>query len=830
VKVLSELWLAIREDAQFAYRSLARVPTYTATVVLTLALAIGGITAVFSVLYAVVLRPLPFPEAQQIVTVHTHYQRFGSQHLPSSPTEFLDILNRTQSFSKVAALTTGSVNLTRHGESLRVGGHRASAEFIRLFGVPPVLGRDFAPGEDAEGAPLVVLLSSRFHRRVFNGAVDAVGQVVDIDGQPHTIIGVLPPVYDHYPRLGDPTGQVPNSELRSEDEPGDVWLPLTFNQRQLDPRSRGERFLQVFGRLKPGVTLASASADIERLTEAFYRDFPASYRRESGFRLFLESAQDYAAGKLGRVLSLMFGAVALVLLAACANVVSITLARLAARRREIAVRVALGATAGRIMLQFFVESLSVACVSGVLGLVIGRVGMDGLLALGSEPLERIEVSFQLPVLAFALAVSLVTGIVAGAAPAWHAARLAPIRGLQEGGRSTSGGAMRLRSGLAIAQVTVALVLLAGTTMVLRSLLELTATSPGFEPKQVYVGNVALAEPRYADDVDRRRFADRVLERLRAIPGVDSAGLSNLLPFADQSNYTFHVEGEPAQAAGNAELRMVAGDYAETLGLKLRAGRFLGAGDTRDASKVAVISELTAKKYFNGRNPLGMQICYRMNTLDTEFPFTIVGIFGDARERGMEEPIEPLVFVPFDQWPQTSLGFAVRAPALGASALPAMRAAVAAVDPTQPVYRAVPLQRLVDLSLGSRRFALLLLSVFAALALALAVLGIYGITAYSVVQRTPELAVRMAMGADDRAVIRLVLARALRLVVLGLVLGVVLVAIGGQYLASVIYGLSPWEPGVVGFIALVMILGTVVAAWIPARRAAALSLVSALRAE
>jgi predicted permease len=587
----------------------------------------------------------------------------------------------------------------------------------------------------------------------------------------------------------------------------------------------------VFGRLKPGATLASAGADVARLADSFYTDFPDAYKRETGFTMFVEPMKAYGAGKAGLVLSLLLGAVALVLLAACANVVSLTLARLAARRREIAVRAALGATAGRIAAQFLVESVILAVTAGVLGIVIGRAGMDGLLAVGSQSMSNVEVSFQLPVFAFALAVSVVTGLIAGAVPAWHAARLSPTVGLREGGRATGASAIRLRSGLVVAQVTVALVLLVGTGMLLRSVVNLTGTSPGFEPNHVYVGQVSLAEPRYKEDADRRRFATSVVDRLRAVPGVESVGLSNLLPFVSWSDYSFRIEGDPEPAVKpSAQTRFVTADYFDTLGIRLLAGRFLSQGDGADAPKVAVISQLTATKHFNGRNPLGRRLLYRMGSLDSFTEFTVVGITADTREMGIDEPIQPFVYIPFDQVPQTILGIAVRAPQLGTAALAAMRTAVAAVDATQPLYGAQPLQVMVDASLGSRRFTLLLLSVFAALGLGLAVLGIYGITSYSVVQRTQELAVRMAMGADDVAIVRLVLTQALRLVGIGLFLGAVLAAGLGKYLASLIYGLSTWDPLAVVFIATTMVIAALIAGWVPARRAAALPLANALRTE
>jgi predicted permease len=823
MKTLSEGWLAIREDALFAYKSLMRVPTYTATVVLTLALAIGGLTAVFSVLYVVVLRAPPFPRPQEIITIHETFVNVPIA-TGSSPNEFLDIRSKSSSFATVAALTSGSANLTGHGDAVRVAAEWVTSDMLRLLGVPPALGRDFAPGEDQPGAAPVAILTSAFHRRAFAGAPDVIGKIIELDGKPHTIIGVLPPLYDRQPRLGDQAGE--------DMEPRDVWVPLTFSPRQLDPRSRGERYIQVFCRMKRGVTMAEAKADIERLGESFYRDFPDNYKRETHWHMWIESLQSYGAGKSGLVLSLLLGAVTLVLLAACANVVSITLARLASRRREIAVRVALGASAGRIAGQFLVESIMLAVAAGVFGVIIGRAGMDGLLAAATDgAVQNVDVSFQWPVLAFALVVSVVTGVVAGAAPAWHAARLSPTVGLREGGRSTSGSAIRLRSALVVAQVTVALVLLVGTGMMLRSIVNLTATSPGFEPRGAYVAQVALAEPRYAGEPSRRRFTDDAIERLRAIPGIEAVGLTSLLPLSGYSDWSFSIEGDPRPVISpSAQLRMVGGDYFRALGIRLVAGRDFNQGDTQDTPFVGIISQLTADKFFQGRNPIGTTISFGDDPPGKRRAFTIVGIVANTREMGMDEPIQPLAFVPFAQWPRTSAGIIVRAPQLGASVLPAIRAAIAAVDPTQPVYGAVPLQSLVDTSLGSRRFTLLLLSVFAVLGLALAVLGIYGITSYSVVQRTQELAVRMAMGADDVAIVRLVLVQALRLVGIGLFLGAVLAGGLGKYLASLIYGLSPWDPQAVGLIAALMVVSALIAGWVPARRAAALPLANALRTE
>jgi predicted permease len=537
MKALFELWLAIREDAEFACRSLARVPTYTTAIVLTLALAIGGCTAVFSVLYAVVLRPLPFPDARELVALHRYYERLGRNRGPSSPGEYLDIRQQNQSFSKMAALSWGHVNVSGlqrrgQGEGIYVTGATVSVEFFRLLGLAPALGRDFAPGEDQPGAAPVAILSASFHRRALGGAPDVIGRSIDIDGAPHTIIGVLPRVYEELP-FGYATGTIRTHH--------DVWRPLVFDEQALDPGHRTTRYLQVFGRLRPDVTLEAASADLDRIASSFYRAFPSSYQRETGFALYLEPLHDYTARLMGRVLWLLLGAVTLVLLAACANVASLSLARLASRRREIAVRVALGATAGRIALQFLVEGVIVALAAGVLGVIIGRAGLDGLLAVSPAPLSNVELSFHAPIFAFVLGVSGLTGVIAGAAPAWHAARFSPTTGLREGGRTTNAGAVRLRSGLVVAQVTVAFVLLVCAAMVLRSTVQLTTTSPGFEPKDVYLGQVSLDKSRYPDDADRRRFVDGLLNRLRATPGIESVGITNAIPLGSWSTRKVQIE-------------------------------------------------------------------------------------------------------------------------------------------------------------------------------------------------------------------------------------------------------------------------------------------------
>ncbi|MET0594431.1 MAG: ABC transporter permease [Polyangiaceae bacterium] len=821
-----ELWVALGEDARFAIKSLARVKTYTATVIATLALAIGGVTAVFSVLYAVVLRPLPFPAPHELMNVHGSFPRVSLPRIPSSPNEYLDIRNKNRSFAYVAGYASGNVNLTGRGDAVHIAAGFVTADFFRVLGVPPVKGRDFAPGEDVLGAPDVVILSGRFHRRVFASDPDIIGKTIELEGRPHTVIGIAADVMDRERRIGDLKND--QGEFR------DVWVPLTFTAEQLEPKVRGGRYIAVIGRLKPGATEASARTDMQQLGKSFYDLFPTSYQAASGWSMSVLSIQKAATDRTALTLKLILGAVALVLLAACANVASLTLARLASRKREISVRVALGATAPRIALQFLVESIVLALAGGVFGIILARAAMDGLLAVAAKTsiMTGLDVSLQLPVLAFAGTISIVTGLVAGAAPAWHAARSSPTAGLREGGRSTSASAIRLRSALVVAQVAVALVLLVGTGMLLRSVVTLATSSPGFDAQNAYVGSVSLAEPRYIKPADQRRIGAKVLENVRAIPGVEAAGITTLLPLSGWSDWSFLIEGEPPPPVRPiTQFRAVGGDYFQALDMHLVAGRALGDSDTETSGDVGVINETFARTNFPGKNPLGKRLLFAVTAAAEQWrPYTIVGIVADTRDMGIDEPIQSFFYTPFEQRPQGFLGVVARAPRLGDAVMPAMRAAVAAADPTQPIYDVQKLEELVDHSLSSRRFTLVLLGVFAALGLVLAVIGIYGITSYSVVQRTQEIAVRMAMGADDIAIVRLVLYQALRLVGVGLFFGAIFAAVLGRFLASNVYGLAPWAPQAVASVSALLITAALVAGWVPARRAAALPLANALRTE
>lgn len=822
----TELWQALGEDARFAIKSLARVKTYTATVVATLALAIGGVTAVFSVLYAVVLRPLPFPAPDDLVNVYGSFRTVNLPRLPSSANEFLDIRDKNHSFTRVAGYASGSINLTGRGEAVRIAAGWVTSEFFRVLGVAPSPGRDFAPGEDVLGAPDVVILGAAFHRRVFGGSPDIVGKTIDLDGRPHTVIGIAPSIMDSEHRIGD--------LKNDEGEPRDVWVPLTFTAQQLAPRARGGRYIAVIARLKPGATEPGARADMQQLGQSFYDAFPTEYQVASGWAMSCKRIQSAATDRTALTLKLVLGAVGLVLLAACANVASLTLARLASRKREISVRVAVGATAPRIALQFLVESIVLALSGGVLGVIVGRASLDGLVAIAAKTsiMARVDASLQWPVLSFAALTSIATGLIAGAAPAWHAARLSPTVGLREGGRATNASAIRLRSALVVAQVAVALVLLVGTGMLLRSLVTLATASPGFDAKNAHIGKVALAEPRYIKPADQRRIAESVLTNVRAIPGVELAGLTSVLPLSGWSDWSFQIEGEPPPPTRPVtQMRSVSGDYFDALGIRLIAGRTLQASDTQDAPDVGVVNETLVRSYFEGKNPLGRRVLFRMTPGGDQWrPFTIVGVVADTRDMGLDEPVQPFFYASFDQYPIGFLGVVARAPKLGDAVIPAMKQAVAAADPTQPIYDVQKLQDLVDTSLSSRRFTLLLLGVFAALALVLAVIGIYGITSYSVVQRTQEIAVRMAMGADDVAIVRLVLAQSLRLVGIGLFFGAIFAAVLGRFLSSMVYGLEPWDPQAVSIISALLVTAALVAGFVPARRAAALPLANALRTE
>jgi putative ABC transport system permease protein len=811
------------EEALLAIRALRRAPAFALTVIATLALALGGVTAIYSVLYGVVLEPLPFARPGELLAVEDNFHALALETIPVSPRELLELRQEAKSFSALGGYVGTDVNLTGQGEPRRVSAAAVTPSVLSgVLAVKPTYGRLFDEDEDQDGKSNVVLLGAGFHRRAFGGDPAVVGTSLELDGKANRIIGVLPDACDAGVRA------------RSDGKPHDIWIPLTVPADRLDPAARGGRFLEPFARLAPGVSRAAAAAEMHRIALHFQEAFPESYKRVSGWDITVRPMRDYFVASTAPVLYLLFGAVLLVLLAASANVASLTLARVAARQKELAARAALGATSGRLALHVLIEAIVVAIAGGLLGLVVGRLMIDALLGIRGPAVPWADdAGLDGPVLAVAGLFTFVAGLASGLVPAFHVSRLPPAEVLKESSRASGGKRTgRLRALLVAAQVAVSLALLSGALVLVRSLGHLVEMPLGFEAKGVTVANLSLSETHYSDEATVIHATDRILEGLANAPGIEAAGLTTIAPLSGWSDFNYEVEGEPTpsnELKRNAQVRSVEGRYFDALGIRLLEGRFFERTDSFGGPGVIIVNQTLARGL--GGDPLTKTLRMKRTILGPEEPLRVVGVVADTYDMGLDLPPKPFVYLPFTQRPFSAFALVARSRTLdGAATGKAIRAVVNAVDPRQPVFAIRPLVEVVEDSLASRRMALVLFGAFAALGVLLAVLGVYGVTSYSVTQRTQELGVRLALGADEGALIALVVGQALRVVGAGLAVGAVLAVVVGRLLAASLAAVEPFDGAAVLAVAIGLLAAGGVASWLPARRVTRLELSHALRAE
>jgi putative ABC transport system permease protein len=804
---------------RYAIRTLRRSPGFTIIALLTLALGIGANTAIFSFVNGVLLKPLPYRDPHGIVMVWEKPP--GGDRNGISTLNFLDWKNQNTVFEHMAAINFGgNVTLTGAGQPEELQGVRVSASYFDIFGVQAVFGRTFAPDEDQLGKSQVVILSHRLWENRFGADPSIVGRTLTLSGKPCTVVGVMPahsPFDRSYAQL---------------------WIPLSFEPRDM---TRDYHWMLSFARLKPGVSLEKAQAGMDAIGARIAAAYPESNK---GWGVTVERFEDRIVGpQLRRSLFVLLAAVGAILLIGCANLANLTLARGAAREREIAVRASLGAGAWRLIRQLLTENLLVAAAGGALGLALGYAMIRGLILLAppfSLPSEA-DVSIDPAILLFTLAVSLLTALLFGLAPAIHAARVDPASAMKEGGRSASSGAgrARLRSALIVAEVALAFVLLAGAGLLVGSFFRMLHVDTGFTSTNVTTARLPIARDRFAHPEQLLQYVRLLDDRLRAAPGVRDVAFSNVLPMQGWG------DGMPFLVAGHAFVdranrracfyKRVTGSYFRTLEIRLLRGRTFTDRDTRGGAPVIVINEEMARRYFKGEDPLGkriliQEILYGQPGLGPEIPWEVVGIVGDEQTGSLIDTKSPGVYVTFDQSPTNDLNMVLRASLDPRMLTSAIHAAVHAVDKDQAIADLETLEQIKSGTVSSDRMQTMLLAIFAALALLLAAIGIYGVISYSVTQRTHELGIRAALGASRGSLLGMVILRGMQLTLIGLAIGAAGALALTRLLASLLFGISPRDPVTLIGVAAVLSAVALLACYIPARRAAAVDPLVALRYE
>jgi len=806
----------IWQDLRLGVRMLRKNRGLTVVAVLTLALGIGANTAIFSVVNAVLLRSLPFRDPSRLVLV---LEKSQIPVLSTSYPNFVDWRNQSRSFEGMEATRATTLTLTGSGDPERLNARMATAGLFPLLGVHAAVGRTFSTTEDSGIGPPVALLSYGLWRRRFRGAADMIGKSIDLDAQPYTVIGVLPPGFQIL-------------------QPADIFLPFGPWVRTLpDDRSWHPGIVAV-ARLRAGVGMDQARVEMQTIAKGLEQRYP-DY--DSGVSTDVAGLQSRLAQNVRPALIMLLAAVGFVLLIACANVANLLLSRGSSRQRELAIRTALGASRSRVILQLLTESAVLGLAGGGLGLLLAQWSFEPLLKLAATSLPGFATSIGLdrPVLAFTAGVSLLTGILFGLVPAMRATRLDLRETLNEGSRGSTAGPSqhRLSSALVISEVAMAMVLMAGAGLVLRSFRRLQEAPVGFRPDHLLVADLPISATTYAKPSQRYLFFDQLVAQARTLPGVRSAGAATFLPVSGGGSIMhFNIEGRPPKSAHDfvvASYRAVTPGYFETLALPLLKGRLFTDADKERSAPVVILNNTMARTYFDGENPLGKRLQIGA-TPDKDSPWMeVVGVVGDVRSRLGADP-EPEMYLPYRQadplLPVFQLSLVLRtatAPLGGASAL---RAAVKEIDVNQPVVNVRTMEDNMASTVAEPRFHTWLLGIFAALALVLSAVGVYGVMSYSVNQRTSEMGIRIALGAQAPDVLRIIVGHGARLALAGVVIGLAAALALGHILRGFLYGVTSTDPVTLGAVALLLMSVGILASYVPARRAKRVDPVTALRHE
>lgn len=807
------------QDVRYGARMLWKSPGFTLIAILALALGIGANSAIFSVVNATLLSRLPYRQADRLVMLWEHNRPRNRPRNVVSPMNFSDWQEQSQSFEQMTAFYDARFNLTGTNEPEEVPAQVATGNLFTVLGAQPALGRIFTDADAEPGHDDVVVLSYGLWQRRFGGARDVVGKTLGLDGKQATIIGVMPADFKWFIKENSLSGK-----------PAELWTPTKLTEKQRTTPTG--RYMSVVARLKPGVSIEQAQTEMNSIAGRLEQDRAKS---NTGWGVNLVPLREQVVGEIKTSLLVLLGAVGFVLLIACANVANLTLARAAARQKEIAIRTALGAGRWRVVRQFLTESVLLALVGGALGLLLALWGVDALVAFSPRNLIATEkVGLNLPVLGFTFIVSLLSGIVFGLIPAFDAARLNLNDTLKEAGKSNMGSARshRVRNIFVVAEVALAVVLLVGAGLMIKSFMRLQAVNPGFDPSNLLTLNVSLASSKYKENSQNIAFFKEAVERIGALPGVRSVGTISALPFASLGAATsFTVEGQPPPSAGDkptTDVRATNENYFQTMNIPVLSGRTFSKEEVLEDRKVAVINEAMAHKYFPGVNPIGKRVIVNMK--ETPEPTEIIGVVGDAKYKELEGETRAMVYWPYSELVSPSMTIVVRTANDPLTLAAATQREIQMIDKDQPVSDVRTMQGWLDESTSRTRFGTLLLAIFAGIALILAAVGIYGVMSYSVNQRTQEIGIRMALGAQASDVLKMVVGHGMMLTLIGIGCGLIGAFALTRVMASLLYGVTATDPLTFIGVSVALTAIALIACLIPARRATKVDPMVALRYE
>jgi putative ABC transport system permease protein len=816
------------QDVRYSFRILLKSPAVAVMIIVTLGLGIGANSAVFSVVNAVLLQPLPYKDTDRLVTIWATYPQLETtfSRVPVSTSDFVEWRNQSTVFESISALDSFNLTLTGMGEPQRITAARVSASFFDLMGVKPVAGRIFTLDEDRPGNDNVVVISDALWRTRFGSDPNAIGKTLTFSDKSYTIIGIMPAAFQ-FPRASEMPAYF------GFPQQAEMWLPIAISEKRISNRRYHD--LAVIARLKQGVTIQQAQTELGTIAANLEQVYPEN----KGWGVAVMSLRKHLVGDVQLALLVLLGAVSFVLLISCVNVANLLLARSVMRQREMAIRAALGADRSRIIRQLITESLLLALLGGILGIILASLGIKLFFASSNTNLPRVEeVALDGWVLGFTLVVSMITGVLFGIIPAFYASKLNLSRYLKEGSHTAAGTVHhnRIRNLLVVSEIALALVLLVGAGLLINSFTLLLKVSPGFDPDGVLVMDISLPESKYPEKQQQTTFYRNLLERVSALPAVESTGIVLHLPLRGAAALNeFVIDGRPLQPDEKkpvTEIRMTSPNYFASMGIPVLSGRGLTEHDNPDGLQVAVINQAMAKRFWPDQDPIGNRV--KLGGQDQQFSWesiwlTIVGVAGDVKDT-LDSETGPQIYLSYQQHIYPLMSLVVRTSTDPLNLVPVVRREIQAIDKDQPVINVKTMRQYLSESVALRRFHMLLLGIFAAVALTLAAIGVYGLIAYSVTQRKREIGIRMALGARKADIVKMVLGKSLILILIGIAIGLAVSLAMTRVMSSMLYGVSATDLTTFTFVSLLLIGIATLASFIPASRAAKVDPVIALKYE